>query len=486
MKQYFVIHAARQSGKTTFLRELTQQLNNEGKYYALYCTVESVQEVIQAEIGIPALVRTIKKYVNYSQLPLKEEFAKNPDYENFTNILNIVLSDYCVLLDKPLVIFFDEADCLSEDTLISFLRQLRSGYNDRGYTPFVHSIALVGIRNIKDYRWKVRPDSESRHTSSPFNIVTEVLSISNFTIAQVWELYRQHTEETGQIFEEEAVEYIYAQTQGQPWLVNAIAREVIQKLLDWDYTKPVTKALAEQAIHNIIIRRDTHIDQLLEKLKEPRVRSVVEPLLLGGYIDTYSEEFSYVSDLGIIRKTPDKIEFSNPIYNEVITRTLNGDLQDSLLRNKKEYDIPKYFRNGSIDMALLMGDFQQFWRENSGIWKERFEYKEAAPHLILMAFLQRVINGGGDIIREYAADSDRCDLNILYKDRRYPIELKIRHGEKSLAKGLEQLAGYMDTLGCNEGWLVIFDQRTDLTWDEKIYQKPYPLENGKIITVIGA
>jgi hypothetical protein len=485
MEQYFVIHAARQSGKTTYLKELTRQLNDEGKYYAFYCSLERVQTAQDDEKGIPAIILNMKAQMAEVLLPHKEEFAKDIDFSDYTNALYLTLRRYCKILDKPLVIFFDEADCLGEDTLISFLRQLRSGYNDRDVVPFVHSLALVGMRNIKDYRWKVRPDSESRHTSSPFNIVTKVLSISNFTIGQVLELYRQHTEETGQVFEEEAVEYIYTQTQGQPWLVNAIAREVIEELLDCDYSQPVTQALAEQAIHNIIIRRDTHIDQLLEKLKEPRVRSVVEPLLLGGYIDVSTEDFSYVSDLGIIRKTPDKIEFSNPIYNEVITRTLNGNLQDNLLRNNKEYDMPKYFNDGSIDMALLMGDFQQFWRENSGIWKERFEYKEAAPHLILMAFLQRVINGGGDIIREYAADSDRCDLYMRYKDRRYPMELKIRHGEKSLAKGLEQLAGYMDTLGCNEGWLVIFDQRTGLTWDEKIFQKPYPLENGKIITVIG-
>ncbi|MDR1746119.1 MAG: ATP-binding protein, partial [Tannerella sp.] len=213
-EQYFVIHAARQSGKTTFLQELTRQLNDEGKYYALYCTVESGQEVVQAEKGIPALVRTIKKYVNRSQLPHKEEFAKNPDYEDFTNVLNIVLTDYCNILDKPLVIFFDEADCLGEDTLIMFLRQLRSGYNDRGTTPFVHSVALVGMRNIKDYRWKVRPDTESKHAASPFNIVTKVLSISNFTIEQVWELYLQHTSDTGQVFEKYAVEFIYEQTQG--------------------------------------------------------------------------------------------------------------------------------------------------------------------------------------------------------------------------------------------------------------------------------
>jgi type II secretory pathway predicted ATPase ExeA len=486
MKQYFVIHAARQSGKTTYLKELTRQLNDEGKYYAFYCTLERLQEVFDMKEGIPAIVKTLESQIIKTNLPFKDDFAKDADYDDYTNVFHDVLIQYCKLLDKPFVMFFDEADSLSEDTLIAFLRHLRSGYNNRGETPFVHSVALVGMRNIKDYRWKVRPDSESRHAASPFNIVTEVLTIKNFTPEQVWELYLQHTVETGQIFENDAVKYIYEQTQGQPWLVNATAREVIAKLLEWDYAKPVTKALAEQAIHNIIIRRDTHIDQLLEKLKEPRVRSVVEPLLLGGYIDTSTEDFSYVCDLGIIRKTPSKIEFSNPIYNEVITRTLNSTLQEQLTRNNPKYDMPAYYKNDAIDMTLLMSDFQQFWRENSGIWKERFEYKEAAPHLILMAFLQRVINGGGDIIREYAADTDRCDLNLRYRNKRYPIELKIRRSEKTLATGLEQLSQYMDTLGCNEGWLVIFDQRRNQSWSKKIFRKQHILPDGKTITVVGA
>jgi hypothetical protein len=51
----------------------------------------------------------------------------------------------------------------------------------------------------------------------------------------------------------------------------------------------------------------------------------------------------------------------------------------------------------------LLKAFQEFLRENSEIWVEKYEYKEAAPHLILQAFLQRVIKRGGEIIRKYAS-----------------------------------------------------------------------------------
>jgi hypothetical protein len=135
-------------------------------------------------------------------------------------------------------------------------------------------------------------------------------------------------------------------------------------------------------------------------------------------------------------------------------------------------------------MDFLMRDFQQFWRENSQIWVQRYDYKEAAPHLIMMAFLQRVINGVGLIVRDMAAGSGRLDLCLVYKGQKYPIELKIRYGQKYLEKGLEQTAHYMDIYGCDEGWLVIFDRRVRVKWDDKIYMKKKTVK-GKKITIVG-
>ncbi|MDR2437746.1 MAG: AAA-like domain-containing protein, partial [Planctomycetaceae bacterium] len=239
-KEYFVIHAARQSGKTTYIQDLSQRLNAEGKYYALYCSLENAQILVDPEKGIPAIVKYIRTRLITTNIPNKSEFAKEVDFGNFSGVLEESLMQFCKLLDKPLVIFFDEADCLSEGTLISFLRQLRNGYNNRAVTPFVHSIALVGMRNIRDYKTKIRPDSESLGTTSPFNIITESLTLNNFTKNEIIQLYQQHTDDTGQQFEPDAIELVWEQTQGQPWLVNAIAREVIVKKLQKDYTRSVT------------------------------------------------------------------------------------------------------------------------------------------------------------------------------------------------------------------------------------------------------
>jgi hypothetical protein len=484
MEQYFVIHAARQSGKTTYLKDLVQWLNAEGKYYALYCSLESVQNIVDPEKGIPAILRILQSALKYSKFPHIQEFASDVDPKDYNIALKESLTDYCMLLDKPLVIFFDEADCLSDETLIMFLRQLRNGYNERSSIPFVHSVALVGMRNIRDYKARIRPNSQSMGSASPFNIITEAMTLKNFTKEEITMLYGQHTEDTGQIFEPAAIELVWEQTQGQPWLVNAIAREVIVEMLQSDYTRPVTADMVEQAIQTIILRRDTHIDSLLERLKEDRVRKVVEAVIMGDYVSPSSDDFHFTCDLGLIRMTEQKTEPANPIYAEVIVRTLNYDMQCYLQQNVTSYQIPRYLKNGRIDMDFLMRDFQQFWRENSEIWIRKFDYGEAAPHLILMAFLQRVINGGGQIIREMAAGTGRLDICLIYENRKYPIELKIRYGEKYVEKGIEQTARYMDTLGCSEGWLAVFDRRTTVKWDDKLFMKKETVE-GKTVTVVG-
>jgi hypothetical protein len=484
--QYFVIHAARQSGKTTYLQDLTQRLNAGEKYYVLYCSLESVQGVIEPEKGIPEIVRNIKDRLNDTDIPHHLNFAGDVDYEHFTGVLKSSLTRFCKLLDKPLVVLFDEADCLSEGTLVSFLRQLRDGYNSRSFSSFLHSVALVGMRNIRDYKARIRPDSETLGSASPFNIVTKTYTLQNFTKDEITQLYRQHTDETGQQFEEDAIELVWEQTQGQPWLVNAIANEVIVEILQSDYTKPVTTYLVREAIQNIILNRPTHIDSLLERLKEERVRRIIEPMILGeGFINKDSEDFLYTRDLGLIRVVNSLIEPANPIYAEVLIRKLSSNMQEELKNPKYPYQLPRYLKDGHIDMDFLIHDFQQFWHANSDIWVKKYnEYPEAAPHLVMMAFLQRVINGGGLVIRDMASGTGRLDLCLIYENRKYPIELNIRYGNKYPEQGLEQIARYMDQHCCNEGWMVVFDRRKTVKWEDKLYFKKETV-NGKTVTVAG-
>ncbi|MDR2670015.1 MAG: hypothetical protein LBC14_08715, partial [Desulfovibrio sp.] len=138
----------------------------------------------------------------------------------------------------------------------------------------------------------------------------------------------------------------------------------------------------------------------------------------------------------------------------------------------------------NLDMSALLKEFQQFWRENAAIWTERYEYREAAPHLILQAFLQRVTNGGAQIIREFALGTGRVDVCVRYAGKAYPLELKLA-SPKARIQGLEQLERYMTACGAPEGWLVIFDRDQSKSWDEKITWADEKLPRGGTAHIAG-
>jgi hypothetical protein len=482
-KHFFVIHAARQSGKTTLLRVLTREINEQGQFYALYCSLESAQGLEGLEEGIASILDAIGQALEWSpEAPLRDALASF-DKSGATIAISRNLTHLCAALNKPLIIFFDEADCLSGQVLITFLRQLRNGYVNRDASPFPWSISLIGMRDIRDFKANLKSDSNTLGSASPFNIVTEALTLANFTQEQIADLYMQHTAKTGQLFEKEATERAYYWSQGQPWLVNALARQVIEKDMAGDYTEAVTGEHIDTAAEAIMRRRDTHIDSLLERLKEPRLRKVIEPVLFGGdgEVDLLADDTKFCLDIGLLKM--DKalgLCPANPIYREVMVRTLNYSTQFSLPASLEH----QWMDGKTLDMTALLKEFQRFWQKNSEIWTNLYEYKEAAPHLILQAFLQRVLNGGGHLDREYALGMGRVDICAKYMDKAYPVEVKLA-GSKSRERGLEQLERYLDHCGAEDGWLVIFDRKTEKSWDDRIFWRTETLPGGKTAHIVG-
>jgi hypothetical protein len=132
-------------------------------------------------------------------------------------------------------------------------------------------------------------------------------------------------------------------------------------------------------------------------------------------------------------------------------------------------------------MGGLMSAFQVFFRERSEHWIERFQYKEAGPQLLLQAFLQRIVNGGGRIEREYGLGRMRTDLLVLWPypqphsgaEQRIVIELKVLHKglQATIDAGLEQTWAYMDRCRADEGHLAVFDWSAERSWDDKLFHR---------------
>jgi len=391
-------------------------------------------------------------------------------------------------------VLIDEIDALVGDTLISVLRQLRSGYPQRP-DHFPQSIVLCGVRDVRDYRIHSSREKAIITGGSAFNIKAESLRLGNFNRTEMEMLYRVHTEETGQIFTSEALERLWALSGGQPWLVNALGYEICFRMkAGRDRQQPITADLVDTAKENLILRRDTHLDQLADKLQEERVRRVIEPLLAGNdlAVEFRSDDVAYTQDLGLIRQQVNgRIQIANCIYQEVIPRELAWNIQSGMSQQTQWYIDPE----GRLDMPKLLAAFQEFFREHSEHWVERFQYKEAGPQLLLQAFLQRIVNGGGRIEREYGLGRMRTDLLVMWPLRRVEgeseiqkivIELKLLHKslEQTLALGLEQIWEYLDRCGAEEGHLVIFDRTPGKDWEDKLFRRRETVR-GRQITVWG-
>ena len=490
-ERYFVLHAPRQTGKTSALLALRDLLNggSEGEYRCVYVNVEPAQTA-REDVG-RAMRNILNNLSRQAHMTLGDDsaatIARSLDTEGYPDgVLGEFLALWSEADSRPLVLLIDEIDALVGDSLVSVLRQLRAFYHERP-ERFPQSVVLCGVRDVRDYRIHASSEKEVIAGGSAFNVKAKSLRMGDLTETEVGTLLGQHTAETGQEFAAGAVDTVWKQTRGQPWLVNALAKEMCfeheaLRLRD----RPIGERDVFVAREALILRRETHLDQLADKLREPRVRRVIEPLLSGGDAKYSPRDWGYVRDLGLVAQD-DPVRIANPVYAEVVPRELTEVLRQQIAQESAWYVDP----DGGLNLEKLLAAFQQFFRENSEHWVERAQYREAGPQLVLQAFLHRVVNGAGRIEREYALGSRRVDLLVIWppetgRPGKYVVECKLVRGGRShtVERGLEQTAAYMDLCGADAGHLVIFDVREGKRWEDRVFRENR-IRDGKRITVRG-
>ena len=484
-EKYFVLHAPRQTGKTSALLALRDLLNSRGSYRCVYANVEAGQAAREdMERALRAIFSEleIQASITLGDESLASLWREALDSAGPAGALQQVLRHWSAADPKPLVLMLDEIDALVGDTLLSVLRQLRTGYPQRP-THFPQSVVLCGVRDVRDYRIHSGAENAVIAGGSAFNIKAESLRLGDFAAGEVRTLLAQHTAATGQAFTAAAVDAVWARTQGQPWLVNALAYEAcFRNKAGRDRARPIAADDILEAQEQLIANRETHLDQLADKLQEGRVRRVVEPLLSGGDEREFTiRDLEYVRDLGLVAQG-DPLRIANPIYAEVVPRELTVAAQTGLVQDAAWY----IDAAGGLEVDKLLAAFQAFFREHSEHWVARFDYQEAGPQLLLQAFLQRIVNGGGRIEREYGLGRGRTDLLIIWpqggRKRKFVVECKILRQslERTVRDGLAQTAGYMDRCAAEAGHLVVFDRTEGRRWEDKVFRREEPVAGGTI------
>ena len=473
-RKYFTHHAPRQSGKTTLLRELCRKLNGEGKYLAMHITVESAQsarnDVLKAnQVVLQALQLSL-------ELALPTEVQRYPHSDSFLNQNSGVqncLSQWSRSSEKPIVLMIDEIDSMAGESLIALLRQLRAGYDQRPQA-FPQSIILNGVRDLKDYRIYSKEEDTWLTGGSCFNIKAKSVRLGNFSLENIRELFFQHEREHGQKLAPGLLKKIYDLTQGQPWLCNALGEQMCFELF------PNEPILGEGHLHEakeaLILSRATHIDQLYYRLDDPRIRQFVIPMLKGDDLSNFpTEDLEYARDLGLLHPDKKILSIANPLYKEILPREMSYALQQGMSID------PKWYENSdkTLNYQKLMNEFVQFWREHG---HKEFYVREVTPHVMFMAWLQRLVNGGGTIHREYALGRKRLDILVEFAKERFVSEIKLYKGPKTLEEGLNQITEYMEQIGLESGYLMIFKD-TIATDDDSRYRVETVSHQGKTVQV---
>ncbi|TDC04532.1 ATP-binding protein [Nonomuraea longispora] len=492
MDRYFVLHAPRQTGKTTILDTLASDLTADGDTAALAFSCERAKAAGDDYGAAESLLLdSLREAADLSGWPKK--LLPPGAWPQVTpgSRFGAALSAWCRRSPRRVVLFLDEIDALQGNSLVSILSQLRDGHNKRskGY-PFPASMVLCGLRDLRDYKVASGGDPTRFSLASPFNIIADSLRLGDFTADQIAELYDQHTQKTGQQFTKDAVDRVFELTQGQPWLVNALAHEITSTM---QVTGTITTCQVDDAKERLIRARATHLDALAARLHEPRVKRVLEPIVAGApYTDRHIiDDLSYARDLGLITQKPPP-QVANPIYREVILRVLGDLTEQNIHADPHTFVLP----DGRFDLPRLLQEFVVFWREHGEVLIQQEGYHEAACQIILMAFLHRLVNGGGHLDREYAAGTKRLDVLIRWPHtgpdgerltQREAMELKVwRPGKDDpLPEGLAQLDRYLDRLTLTTGVLVIFDRRPEAPpWKERGSFEQATTPSGRQVTVL--
>jgi hypothetical protein len=469
---YWVLHAPRQTGKTTFLQNWAREINAGGEAVACYVTIEACQEVANWADAAVRINKAVCAFSTEAGLP-----APELPFDNTEFLLHDTMKKWSVLVSpKPLIVLFDEVDVMENSVMINFLRQLRGGFAIRGPGSFPISVALVGMRDLRDYITAAK-DGISPNPGSPFNIKSDSIFISNFTKQDVAALFAQRTAETGQEITAEALDYVYEQSWGQPWIVNSLFQRATMRILREDNYQTVTLAHILTAREQMILARETHLDALNVRLRDSRIRHVVETIMIGDSNPAFGEADPAVElakDVGLIKwEAATGLAISNPIYEKILTRYLNSGYHNAMPPPSNwKWQKP----DGALDMDSLLKEFQRFWRRYSEIWEQKSDYTEAFPHLLVTAFLQRLTNSTGRIEHESAAGRGRMDIFVEYEGDKFIIEIKLLRSHDTpkeiLEEGLEQIAAYRDkTAPGAPSYLIIFDRRDEAkkkTWDERL------------------
>jgi hypothetical protein len=455
--RYFSIFAPRQSGKTTYFEDFCHKLKKDPTYIPILLSFQDYKELDKA-----TFYGLIQEGV-YEQLLERLEKVDCKNVEAVRGLLSTHhITDHIslrkffeksnkVIPPKRIIIFIDEFDGIPMGELENFLTSIRELYQKykKRLDKALYSIGLVGIRNVT----KLIVGGVS-----PFNIADQV-KLPPFTLKNVRDLYAQYTEETNQLFTEEAVKKVFDETSGQPWLVNRLGT-ILTVDIKPETTDPISAEDVKKGIRHMLKERNSHFDNLLEKAKLYK-ESFVQITFNGVDYNPDDEDQSWLEQYGLIKEANDKAVVANTIYKRRFLKAFfreSGATTDTSLKS--------YFTSdGLLNMEAILSDFEEYIMQIgvNAFYASQKPYEKTGQFLLTAWLYQFVEGGKGELRFETPTGLGRIDILLTYHGRKYIIETKINRSslDKTIEKAIDQLCNkYLLTERVDEGYVVIFDLKT--------------------------
>jgi hypothetical protein len=453
--RYFSIFAPRQSGKTTFLEDFCLKLEKDSTYVPIILSFQRYKSLdkqtfyqqIQKElytqltnrltsVDCPSLNAAVS-YLDSHQLT--SHISLSELFEELNQLLEL----------KKIVIFIDEFDGIPENELENFLTTLRELYQKykKRKDKALYSVGLVGIRNIT----KLIVGGVS-----PFNIADQV-KLPPFSLKNVRDLYAQYSEETNQPFTDEAVQTVYTETAGQPWLVNRLGT-ILTVEIKPETTEPITQEDLAEAEEILLYEDNSHFDNITEKAKQYK-ETFVDVVFNGVEYIPGDEEQSLLLTHGLIKAVGKDVRVGNPIYKKRFTKTFFRQVAAQTDVSSMRYYLP----DSRLNMERILTDFERYIaRIGAAAFYSTTNPMEVTGKFQLTAWLYQFVSEESDeLYYESRTGLGIMDIMLVYKKNKYIVETKINRYPGTAEEALEQLAEkYLLPEKVDHGYIVLFDPKT--------------------------
>jgi len=468
-ERYFTIWAPRQTGKSTYFRQLAEKLSLNG-YKVANVNFESFKET-----PITTFIRVLTIELNkFWQFDLPES-----DISDIFFKIEQKNDSKCILI-------IDEVEGINSNYFGTFLHAIRKAYHSR-QNHCLKSVILVGVSNIVGV-----VSDNGRDGACPVFTIADNLNVPYFTDKEVYELLGQHENETGQLFEEKVKQKICQITANQPGLVNGFAQKLVE---DFSESKILTyENYLEIEDWYLRIAIDKNFSNILNKAKEQR--SFVERLLftedkIPFEIDRESIKLLHTN--GLIKDDGNGfVTFWVPFYKKRLYKAFypytNGE--QSLI--SRTIYAPEYFNeNGELNLEKLIETYKAYVkRRGFNVYREKDDkgnyqsIKEAALIYSFETYIHAFINEtGGKIYREANTGLGKSDMILNIHNCEYLIETKIFYSMSKFTEGKNQLAYYCQSLGLNKGVYLVFCPN-DIQYQTSVKEGTENIDNVNISTYL--